>query len=59
MGIYELFFNALFIEYFISLGLLFLFGAWKMSEIIFDDKNGYGFNIFDEIEKHEKENRKF
>jgi len=53
MSVYELFFYALSIEILIVITLLALDGVWKLGELIFDDEDGYGFNIFDEIEKHE------
>jgi hypothetical protein len=53
MSVYESFFLALSVEMLIVIVLFALNGAWKLGELIFDDENGYGFNIFDEIEKHE------
>jgi len=51
MSVYESFFLALSVEILIVIVLFALNGVWKLCELIFDDENGYGFNIFDEIEK--------
>jgi len=53
MSVYELFFYALSLMILVVIVLLAFNGAYKLGVLIFDDKEGYGFNIFDEIEKHE------
>ena len=53
MSVYELFFNALIVEVLVIAVAYFLFVMWQLIDIIFDDTNGYGFNIFDEMERQD------
>jgi len=58
MSVYELFFNTLVVELLILFVVFAFIGAWKMAEVIFDNEKGYGFNIFDELDKHEEQLRR-